>query len=195
VHREDGVIPIRSYRVCFELERRIHKIDRWRVPLSYGVPLAGIGWALAALAAMVMVSALPVFGPVLHLVHPALRLVVVPIGAAWLLSRWRIDGRPPLAAGLAFLRWRSGPRRLVAFRPAPEPEGATTLGRVTFAADERGARLRPAVVTGPARIVLRYPATLRERGRTLHVAAQDGPPLWRGTEVRLKPGQRLVVGR
>jgi hypothetical protein len=194
VHRDDGVIPIRSYRVCFELERRIHKIDRWRVPLSYGVPLAGVGWAFAALAVMLFASALPLLGPVLHLLHPAIRLVIVPIAAAWLLSRWRIDGRPPLAAGLAYLRWRTGPQRLVAFRAAPVPE-PVTLGRVTFAADERGARLRPAVVRGPARIVLRYPATLRERGKTLRVTAQDGPPLWRGTEVRLKPGQRLVVGR
>jgi hypothetical protein len=163
--------------------------------LSYGVPLAGIGWALAALAVMLVASSLPVLGPILHLLHPALRLVIVPIGVAWLLSRWRIDGRPPLAAGLAFLRWRTGPRRLVAFRATPAPQRPVTLGQVTFAADERGARLRPAIVQGPARIVLRYPAKLRERGRTLEVTAQDGPPLWRGTEVRLKAGQRLVVGR
>lgn len=195
MRREDGVIPIRSYRVCFDLERRIHKVDRWRVPLSYGVPLAGIGWAVAALAVMLVLSALPVLGSLLHLLHPALRLVIVPIGAAWLLSRWRIDGRPPLAAGLAFLRWRAGPRRLVAFRAAPSAAEPVTLGRVTFAADERGARLRPAVVHGPARVVLRYPATLRERGRTLRVTAADGPALWRGTEVRLQAGQRLVVGR
>ena len=31
--------PIRSYRVCFSLERRIYKIDRWRLPVPWGVPL------------------------------------------------------------------------------------------------------------------------------------------------------------
>ena len=192
---EEGLIPVRSYRVCFQLERRIHKIDRWRVPLSYGVPLAGVGWALTAFAIMLIAAGLPVIGAALNALHPALRLVIVPIAAAWLLSRWRIDGRPPLAAGTAWLRWRTGPRRLVAFRPAPEPTAPVVLGQVTFVPDERGARLRPAVVHGPARLVLRYPTRLRERGRTLHITGEDGPPLWRGTEIRLKPGQKVVVDR
>jgi hypothetical protein len=194
--RDEGTIPIRSYRVCFEMERRIHRIDNWRVPLSYGLPLVGLGWAMLALAIMAVASSLPILGPPLGLLHPALRFVLVPIAVAWLLCRWRIDGRSPAATALAYVRWRTGPRRLVAFRAAPEPgPRPVTLGTITFAADERGARLRPGVVQGPARVVLRYPARLRERGRTLHVTAQDGPPLWRGTEVRLMADQRLVVAR
>ena len=194
--REDtGTIPIRSYRVCFHMERRIHRIDNWRLPVSYGLPIASLGWAALALLVMVVASGLPVLGDLLHVLHPALRLVVVPIAIAWLLSRWRIDGRPPSAAAVAYLRWRTGPRRLVALRPAPAPTAPVTLGAITFAPDERGARLRAGVVQGPARVVLRYPARLRERGRTLHVGPTEGPPLWRGKEVRLAPDQRLVVGR
>ena len=30
---QPGPIQIRSFRVCFQLERRLHKIDRWRIPV------------------------------------------------------------------------------------------------------------------------------------------------------------------
>ncbi len=32
---------------CFDLERRLHKIDRWRVPLPYGLPLRSLGYFVA----------------------------------------------------------------------------------------------------------------------------------------------------
>ncbi|HET6449047.1 MAG TPA: TcpE family conjugal transfer membrane protein [Conexibacter sp.] len=189
--RGDGM-TIRSYGVCFRLERRIHKIDSWRVPLSYGVPVSGLAWTVATLLAVLAAGQLPVVGLVLGAVHPALRLVVVPIAVGWFLSRWRVDGRPALAAGLAYARWQLAPRRLVALRPAPA-SGPWTLGAVTFAGDGRGARLRPAVVRGPARVVLRYPAELRERGAALEVRPTGGPARWRGTEIVLSAGQRVVV--
>jgi conjugation transfer TcpE-like protein len=188
---EDDHLTIRSYSVCFRLERRIHKIDRWRVPLPYGVPLAGVGWSFAVLLLVLVVAGVPIVGTIVGQLHPALRYVILPIGAAWVLTRWRIDGRSPSAAAVAYLRWRVGPRRVAGFRPAP---GELDLGEITFAADGRGAHLRPAVIGGPARIVLRYPAALRKRRRTLHVAPQSGPARWRGTEIRLQRGQRVVIG-
>ena len=58
-------LQIRSFRVCFKLERRIHKIDRWRLPLPFGVPLRGIGYAAAAFVVLGMLAQLPVAGALL----------------------------------------------------------------------------------------------------------------------------------
>lgn len=191
--RDDGRIEVRSYRVCFDLERRIHKLDRWRIPLPYGLPLRGVAYFVAALAGLLVLGKLPGIGMLVGALHPALRLLVVPAGAAALLMRWTVDGRSPHAALLALLRLHTEPRRVAAFRPVPAA-GPVRLGPVTVAGDERGARWRAGVVEGPASVVVRYPARLRARGRALHVTPQDGPPLWRGKQIRLQRGQRLVVG-
>jgi len=39
---DQQTLQIRSFRVVFDLERRLHKIDRWRIPLPYGVPVRGL---------------------------------------------------------------------------------------------------------------------------------------------------------
>jgi hypothetical protein len=52
---DDGRIRLRSYRLAFALERRIHRIDTFRIPLPYGLPLAALGWAAGA-AVLVLAS-------------------------------------------------------------------------------------------------------------------------------------------
>jgi hypothetical protein len=73
---DEDSLPIRSYRLYFELERRIHKIDRWRIPvpygvplrgLAYGVPLRGLAYGAAALAAVLLASGAPLAGQLLSL--------------------------------------------------------------------------------------------------------------------------------
>jgi len=190
---EEGTIPIRSFRVCFELERRLHKIDNWRVPLPYGLPLRSVGYFGAALFAVVLLGEVPLCGALLGVLHPVLRYFLLPAGAAAALTRMRIDGRSPVAAGLAWLRMRAEPSRVSAFRAAPGPR-RVELGPVTIAPDERGSRLRLGTVEGPAQVVLRYPAELRPRGRTLRVTPDGCSPLWRGKQINLREGERLVVG-
>jgi len=189
---DDGSIAIRGYHVAFRIERRLHKIDRWRVPVPYGVPLRAIGYSAAALVAVVILGALPLIGTILDLIGPWFRYVVLPIGAGWGLYRWTIDGRSSPKTAVAWLRWRLGKRRLSACREAPEP-GPVTLGDVTVAPDERGHRLRAAVIEGPAKVVFRYPVERRVRGKTLTVRQTSAEPQWRGTQVRLRQGQRVVV--
>jgi hypothetical protein len=192
VSDDEGTISVRSFRVCFDLERRIHKIDRWRIPLPYGLPLRSLAYFGATLVAVLVLSQLPIVGALLGALHPAIRFILLPAGAAYALTQWRIDGRLPHAAGLAWLRMRLDPPRVSAFRAAA-PIGRTELGTVTLARDERGARMRRGVVEGPARIVLRYPATMRARGRALHVAQQEGRPMWRGKQINLREDQKVVV--
>jgi hypothetical protein len=189
---DEGTIRIRSYRVCFDLERRIHKIDRWRIPLPYGLPLRGIVYFLAALGAVLVARPLPIAGGFLDTLHPALRYFALPVGTAVALMRWTIDGRTPHATAKAWLRMRLSPRRLCAFRPAPAT-GPVRFEPITIVPDESSPRLRRAVVHGPATVTLRYAAQLHARARTLRVVSKDGPPLWQGKTIELKRGQRMVI--
>jgi hypothetical protein len=185
-------IAIRSFRVCFRFERRIHKIDRWRVPLPFGVPLRGVAYTIALLVAILLLRPVPLLGAALWALPLPLRLVVLPLGAAYLLLMWEPDGRSAHALAGAWLRMRCAPRHMIAFR-AVRPEGPVCLANVTIASDESSARLRSAVVRGPATVVLRYPFAATPRGRTLDVVGQAGPARWRGKQVELVAGQRMVI--
>lgn len=189
---DDGSIAVRGYHVCFRIERRLHKIDRWRIPVPYGVPLRAVAYGGIVLVAVLILGALPAVDGMLDLLGPWFRYVVLPIGVAWGLYRWTIDGRSSPATAVAWLRWRLGRRRLSACREVPAP-GPVTLGDVTVAPDERSSRLRPAVIEGPAKVVFRYPIDREERGSRLTVRQSSSQPQWRGTQVRLRRGQRVVV--
>lgn len=189
----DGeTIPIRSYRLCFELERRIHQIDRWRIPVPYGIPLRGIAYAACALVAVLVAQGLPGIGLLIGAIHPAIRLVIAPVGAAYALCRLKVDGRSAHAAGLAWLGYHARPKRVAALR-ACSPLGPVALADVWIAADERAARYRPGVVEGPAEVTLRYPASARRRGATVEIVGIGARPMWRGRRLALRAGQRLKL--
>src|SRR5215213_3634989 len=86
-------ITIRSYRVVFRLERRLHKVDRWRIPVPYGLQLRGVAYFAAVLAAVVLVGRLPAAGELLAVLPAPLRFVVGPIAVAFALTRLSPDGR------------------------------------------------------------------------------------------------------
>jgi hypothetical protein len=186
-------IAIRSFRVCFQLERRVHKIDKWRIPVPYGVPVRGIGYGALLLVLVLLLGRIAVVGDLLGVLHPSLRYIMVPIGGAYVLMRWKVDGRAAHATGLSWVRMHLEPRRVAGCRAAT-PLGPVTFGEVTVAPDEHSARLRPAVVEGAGRLVLRYPVRLSARGSTLRVAADGDEAQWRGKQVNLQPGQRVVLG-
>ena len=48
--------PIRSYQRIFRPDRRIYQIDGRRLPVPGGVPLEWLGWAFAALVAILVLS-------------------------------------------------------------------------------------------------------------------------------------------
>lgn len=191
-------ITIRSFRVVFDLERRIHKLDRWRLPVPYGVPVRGIAYFGLCLAAMVVLGSLPVIGGIVGLLSPPLRFLVVPVGAACALAWIRIDGRPGHTAIASWAHFKLSPKRLAGFRRVPAVGHVGRIGDVTLAPDERFARYRAAVIEGPSVVLLRYPSygwVGKRRRAALHVRQRPGPPLFAGKRVRLKAGQRLVVHR
>lgn len=189
---EDRTITIRSFRNCFKLERRIHKVDRWQIPLPFGIPVRSIGYALGAELVLLMLAALPGIGQILHAMGVEVRVVVLPLAIAWLMSSWQIDGRPAHATLRSLVKMRAQPRRLAAWRAAPAP-GPVSLGEITIASDERVARWRRAVIEGPARVLFRYPFDVRRRRGVLEVTPEAGPPQWRGKEIAIGRGGRLVI--
>lgn len=190
--RPGDELVIRSYRLCFELERRIFRVDRWRIPAPYGVPLSGIAYAALALMAVLVLERLPATGELLGVLHPALRFVILPVGLAYVAAQLRVDGRPAHATALAWLRWRVEPARVVALRAAGAGR-VELVGDVIVAADQYAARYRRCVVRGPAEVTLRYPARARTHGRRLELDQSEGRPLWRGKVIRLGEGQLLRV--
>jgi hypothetical protein len=188
---DDRRIHLRSYRLAFELERRIHRIDSFRIPLPYGLPLAALGWAAATLVLVVAVSPLPIIGDALEVAPMPVRLIFLPGLGAHLLCRVTGDGRPvheALFARAAFVlrqKRRAGlaPLRRYVLDTAP----------LTIAPDERGERYRPGVVEGPVTLALRQPARITVERCEVRLLPGEDRAMLAAQEIRLREGQRLVV--
>lgn len=187
----DQTINLRSYRLAFELERRIHRIDTFRIPLPYGLPLVALGWAGAALVTIVVLTGVPVLGGLLGLAPWPLRLVFLPGLAAHLLCRTTDDGRPLHEALAARAGYASRPKRRLGLQAVRR--SSAVLGTVPCIPDELGAHYRAGTSAGPALLVLRCPARLELRGNTVRLTPTTDEPLRDPQPVRLREGQRLVV--
>ena len=185
-------VPIRSFRLAFQLERRIHRIDRFRLPLPYGLPLRGAAYAIAAAFIVIALSRLPVVGAGLDVLPWPIRFGVLPVATAQALMQVQLDGRPAHEALAGWLRLRVGPGRTVGFAPAERRRGMH-LGEVTIAPDDREPRYRRGVVAGEGTVVLRQEATITASGSTLSVTPGPDRPRFRGRRVALKRDQRVVL--
>lgn len=171
---------VRSYRLVFRRRWRIFRIQNWRIPLPNGLELRLIGYWLICLATIAALGHLPLLGAPISSAPVSLRLLALPITAAWALSRWEIDGRSPHRALLGLLLWRLRPQVLAAGRRCPRPGVAfAPLQRLILAPDLEAAQYPRGRLSGPARVLLRYPvrveidgvsrgrgATTRERAAT-----------------------------
>jgi len=208
--RPSGRVAIRSYRgVVDEVERRIFRLDRWRLPTPHGVPVRGVGYALACLLALLVATGLPLIGAVLGLVPDSLRLLVLPALGGWAMASLSIDGRPPHRALFAAARHLVSPKTLSGLRPCPPADSELApVEAVEIAAVGDGPRLRAGRVRGPARLTLRYPARARaEGGRrgegraplasarrlTLLAAGEGDRPLVRARTLTVPAGREVRV--
>ncbi|HEX3909565.1 MAG TPA: hypothetical protein VHW67_02540 [Solirubrobacteraceae bacterium] len=121
-------MEIRSYRRVFDLERRIYRVDRLRLNPG-GVPVRGIVYFLALLAAVLLAARLPLIGELARAVPWYLRYLALPGLAATLLGLVRVEGRPFHLAVRAVLRAAPGSRRLVGFEVHGRGTGHT-LGQL-----------------------------------------------------------------
>ncbi len=188
---EDGRIRLRSYRLAFELERRIHRIDSFRIPLPYGLPLAALGWAGATLVLVLMAAPVPVIGPALALAPMPVRLLFLPGLVAHVLCRVTDDGRPVHEALGARLAYVVRPKHRLGLTPV-RPAGIDRAP-IPIVPDERGDAYRAGTVSGPAELALRLPARLLIDGQLARLTPCEPRPLLVSQRVRLREGQRLVV--
>jgi len=190
----DQKLEIRSFRVVFQLERRLHRIQHWKLPLPYGLPLRGLAYGAFVLAAILVLGRLPVVGAVVGLMPPPVRFLLAPVGAGFFLSRARVDGRPAHRFLLAWGRDRVGSRWVSAFRAIPAPGTCVRFREpIVFVPDSSGPEYRPARLVGPARVLLRYPARATQRGRRLLVSQTSERPLRRAKELAFAGRQEVRI--
>src|SRR6476646_3477585 len=111
----DESLTLRSYRLAFEVERRLHRIDRFRIPVPYGIPLRGLAYAAGALIAVLWCREIPLIGQAVSMVPWPARFLVAPAAAAVALCRLDYDGRPAHEAALARIASAISPSTIVAF--------------------------------------------------------------------------------
>lgn len=124
-------MEVRSYRRVFDLERRIYRVDRFRLNPA-GIPVRGVVYLLSILVATLFAGQLPLAGPVVSRVPWFLRYLALPGLTAALLTVVRIEGRPFHLAARALLRYRALRRAPGGLRAARESLGC-----------KRGARWSP----------------------------------------------------
>ena len=181
-------MEIRSFRVVFALERRIHRVDRFRIPLPYGLPVRAAVYALVALALIVLAGRLPAVGGLIGLLPAPLRFVALPAAIGFLLSRARVDGRPAHRFLVSYARHRCAPRYISAFRHIDPPGQAIRFtDPITFVPDWRR-------VVGPARLRLTEAAELEQRrgGAHLVIRPASGGTLRRPRLLNVERGAEVI---
>jgi hypothetical protein len=165
---------VRSYRLVFRRRWRVFRLQNWRIPLPNGLELRAVGYWLCALMAVAVLGRLPVVGALVAATPASLRFVALPIAAAWALSKWEIDGRSPHRAVFGILAWRLRPRILAGLRRCPvEGSVPCALEHLVMAPDLRGASYPRGRLVGPARVLLRYPATVKLEGASIRGRARS----------------------
>lgn len=167
---------IRSYRSVFELERRIYRIDRVRLNPS-GVPVRGVVYWLAILAATLAAERVPLLGAAMRVLPWYIRALALPALLAAPLSMMRIEGRPFHLAAVALARYAIAPRHLCGLRPCAAPGHRWTPAELLVLPDGSGPRLRRLRYTGPG--VVQQTSTGRKlvlaSGQRLDVAPRRPP--------------------
>lgn len=177
---------IRSYRLVFRRRWRIHRIQGWRIPLPGGIELRLLAYWLAALLGLALLARLPLLGALPAALPASLRLLALPLAAAWLLSRWELDGRAPHRALLGLMRWRLRPRTLAGLRRVPSTgTRLAPLDRLLLAPDLTGSTYPRGLVAGPATVLLRFPLRVAPEARGFGIATRGG-----GTGERLRSARR-----
>src|SRR5918911_37847 len=101
---ERPTVEIRSYRSVFDLERRLYRIDRFRLNPS-GVPVRGLVYVALLVLAVLVAQRLPIVGAPVRVLPWQVRYAALPGGCAALLTMLRIDGRTAQAVLASTVRF------------------------------------------------------------------------------------------
>ena len=198
---------IRSYRRVFDLERRIYSVDRLRLNPG-GVPVRGVVYFIAIVAASLIAAGLPLVGALARALPWYLRDVALPGAGAAVLSAIRVEGRTFHLAGHALVRYLIGPRRLAGARRCTAVGELWCPEQIVLLPDGSDGRMRRLRYTGPGAVLVcvEYERTGRvieqgsrgfaRRGARRAVTLRElGPPraMRRGQVISLGRGARLLV--
>jgi hypothetical protein len=201
------VIEIRSYRRVFDLERRIYSVDRLRLNPA-GVPVRGVMYFLAILAASMIAGGLPLLGGIAGRLPWYMRYIALPGVGATVLSVIRLEGRSFHLAARALLRYWAGPRRLAGLRRCAAAGGRWRPQEIVLLPDGSDHRMRRLRYAGPGAVLVSVEHERRGRAmeRDLSGAARpglrpvlslrqpaDARVLAEGQVISLGPGARLLV--
>jgi hypothetical protein len=193
------MIEIRSYRAVFDLERRIYRVDQLRLNPG-GIPVRGVVYFLAILAATLLASSLPLVGAAVGMLPWYLRDLALPAASATLLSVIRIEGRPFHLAAYALPRYRAGPRSFAGVRPCDPPGACWRPEEILLLPDGSDGEMRRLRYTGPGAVLVTTahersehrgalgPATLTLRELPDHPAPLQGQVLKLARNVQLRVG-------
>jgi hypothetical protein len=159
-------VEVRSYRRVFRTEWRLTRVmgfdlTKW---VPGGVPVKPCLYGLAALAAMWVLSHLPVLGAMVGAFPGWLRYGTVPLGVALVSMRPTPDEQSTMDYAVAITRLALRPRR---------PGWVPVRGTLVVRWDDSSSRLVPGRVHGVARVCFNQPVTLIDRRRAL--IARPGP--------------------
>jgi hypothetical protein len=198
---------IRSYRRVFDLERRIYSVDRLRLNPA-GVPVRGVVYFLAILAASLLAGELPLLGGLVSRLPWYLHDLALPGVLATLLSVIRLEGRAFHLAAHALVRYWLGPRRSIACRACPALGGLWRPEELVMLPDGSDARPRRLRYTGPGAVLVAIEHERRGRARERGgrgvarpgrrvalrlIASGSARPLPQAAVIGLGPGARLEV--
>src|SRR4051795_3891275 len=129
---DSGKVVIRSFRLVFDRGyRRLFKIDRYRLPFAYGLPILGIVYTVLGALALVVADELPIVGSALAALPPPIHWVAIPVGLSVVMRHGPPDGLPPHAALWAWLEAAFTVRDLSCWQPAEREGDAMLLGEIT----------------------------------------------------------------
>jgi hypothetical protein len=192
---------VRSYRTVFELERRLYRIDRFRLNPA-GVPLRGVAYFALVLVAVALARAIQPLAWALDELPWYVRYLGMPIGVAALLTIVRVDGRPFHLAVRAL--W-NGPRatpHLNALRRCPPADAVWKPPPLLVIPDGSDPVLRRCRFRGPGAVLVsvahegpapRRAGVWRRRTREITLRATAGPRPSSARIVSLRSGATLVV--
>ncbi len=203
-------VAVRSYRdVVDVVERRIFRVDRWRLPTPQGVSVRALAYAVACLVLILAADALPLVGELLNVVPASLRYLALPALVGWALASVAFDGRPPHHSLASAARYAATAHTLSGLRAtAPVGSSVGPVAAVQTAPCGDEPRYRAGRVRGPARITLRYPVQVELIGRRgptasggsaalagarrVRVRGLAGRPLARGSQLEVPDGAEVV---
>ncbi len=154
----DRRVLIRSYALVFRMQRKLFKIDRWRLPLPGGLEIRAIVYAIVVLLADLVLSRLVLIGPLTNKLPAPLHWAIFPGLLVFGLIKLEVEGRPPHRVVGSLLGWWVRPKYFIGLRHAARPGIRVPIQTLFLAPDWRSSHYRPAEIHGPTTVVCRYPA-------------------------------------